>query len=82
MIAVFSASVAKCRSMQFTETFNFPLANHFALPVLKSKEVTLSHLTSQSKKLFACSDQKLEGLSIEDLYISLYVFLSMRQRSA
>src|SRR4030095_16888561 len=71
IMAGFSPSDSRCRSIQFSVIFNLPLINHFTFGSLKFQSNTLSHFFRHEKSE-ATSPQKLSGSSVLFLYASLY----------
>src|SRR5882724_8551003 len=83
MIAVWSARVWRCRSMQFQATLRTPSSNHLIeiLPGAKDEFSTLVKGFIQPMRL-ACSAQKPLGSLSERAYMSRYLASSIQARLA
>src|SRR5690242_2631984 len=82
MIAVCFARFARCRSMQFAETFKVPSSYHLMKRLSGFHETFFTFVNGliQSMRL-ACSRQKPSGSFTERAYISSYFARSMKARS-
>src|ERR1700732_1155588 len=83
MMAVWSARVWRCRSMQFQATLRTPSSNHLIeiWPGAKEAFSTLVKGFIQPMRL-ACSDQNPLGLLTERAYMSRYLAGSTQARLA
>src|SRR6266705_7186170 len=83
MIAVWSARLARCRSMQFIDTFVVPSSNHLIETLPGSKDVFFTFVNGliQSIRL-PCSAQNVSVVETDDAYMLPYFAASTCARRA
>src|SRR5580658_4209123 len=70
MAALLARPSVKCRSMQFSETFSWPLSNHLACGNFQDRTFLNGRLHSSSS--LACLPQNFSGVLTDSEYSLLY----------